>query len=309
MSPGERRQLVGRPQLLEVDVVADVPAEMELEGAAGSDARLPFDVELVEADPADGALAVGHLGEEGRLAPAPEDEPELVQALERRARLIVRARAVDAQTEADPARVRSGPPGALGQRLAVAPVDLRQEAQVGAEVAADVLVGGGEPPVARVVVVGEVERVVRELARGLVVGLDDLRRVLGARAERLDTERVDRAEPEEAVEPGDLVGVVVRPRATSRRRRARSRRRDRAGSARRRRSSRPEARRASERSAPGMRSEVRASSAMKAPKAEAPRLPVTFAPQSGSATLRVKTIWNGVVKMSAPSRKNGRRSG
>ena len=111
---------------------------------------------------ADGALTVGQLGEEVELAAAAEDEPDLVQALERLALLIVRARAVDAQAEAQPAGVRRGPPGALDQGLAVAPVDLRQEAHVGAEVAADVLVGGGEPPIARVAVVGEVERVILE---------------------------------------------------------------------------------------------------------------------------------------------------
>ncbi|OPZ40775.1 MAG: hypothetical protein BWY94_02508 [Actinobacteria bacterium ADurb.BinA094] len=53
----------------------------------------------------------------------------------------------------------------------------------------------------------------------------------------------------------------------------------------------------------------RSSRATNAPSAWTPIFPEALSPQSGAATLRVKTAWNGVVKKSAPSRKKGRFSG
>ena len=49
--------------------------------------------------------------------------------------------------------------------------------------------------------------------------------------------------------------------------------------------------------------------AAKTPMAVRPDLPVSLVPQSGSATVRVKTAWSGVRKKSPPSRKKGRFSG
>src|SRR5439155_1287115 len=57
---------------------------------------------------------------------------------------------------------------------------------------------------------------------------------------------------------------------------------------------------------------VVASRAPKTPIADAedlPTLPESLSPASGSATVRVNTAWIGVLKRSAPSRKNGRFSG
>src|SRR6185295_3799569 len=94
-----------------------------------------------------------------------------------------------------------------GQRELV--IDLRHEAHVGAEVAADVLVAGVTVPVAGVVVVGEPVGVILPRSGRLAELRDDASGIRGPRAQELAAENVGVVHPVAAVEPRDVVPVVA----------------------------------------------------------------------------------------------------
>src|SRR6185369_10162240 len=105
--------------------------------------------------------------------------------------------------------VRRAIPLALDLRRAVADVDARHIAAVGAETGAQILDEAGPEPVAAVVLIGGIERTAGEGVRALSVDAGDLIRIEGVRAERLERNRVGSVEAKESVKAAQPVVITV----------------------------------------------------------------------------------------------------